>query len=55
VDNVEVAIRENDCGSWGYDPMDFSHDCYVDLFDFLEFAAAWLNCTQPQAPSCFQL
>jgi hypothetical protein len=56
VDNVEVDIRENDCGAWGYDPKDYNLDCYVNLVDFVEFATtAWLNCTQPQVPGCVQL
>lgn len=35
-----------------YMQMDFSHDCYVNLSDFVSFAAAWLNCNDPRNASC---
>lgn len=54
VPDVLVTITDNDCGSWGYDPMDFNTDCYVTLIDFAEFAAAFLNCTVPYEPGCTQ-
>ncbi len=54
VPDVLVTITDNDCGSWDYDPMDFNEDCYVTLADFAEFAAAYLNCTDPYKPGCVQ-
>jgi hypothetical protein len=54
VPNVNVIIRENNCGAWGFNPMDFDEDCYVGLRDFARFAAEWLKCTRPQGPGCVQ-
>ncbi len=27
-------------------------DCYVDIYDVIEFATKWLDCSNPQDPSC---
>jgi len=27
-------------------------DCYVDIFDVIEFATKWLDCSDPQDPAC---
>ena len=51
---VLVTITDNDCGSWGYSYYDRNQDCYVTLSDFAEFAAAWLDCTDPYKPGCTQ-
>ena len=50
--NVNAIILENECGAWGFNPMDFDEDCYVGLKDFARFAAEWLKCTRPQGPGC---
>jgi len=44
------------CGEPGtvYLPMDFNEDCKVDIEDFAEFAAGWLQCTDPALSSCDQ-
>jgi len=55
VRNVYVNVEDNDCGAWGYSPMDFNLDCYVDLKDFAEFASHWLECTEPDNPNCVNL
>jgi hypothetical protein len=52
VRDVTVAIADNDCGVWGYSPMDFNKDCVVDLEDFAVFAAEWLRCSQPFDTGC---
>jgi hypothetical protein len=33
-------------------PMDFNWDCYVNLADFAIFAQSWLDCNNPNDPSC---
>lgn len=33
-------------------PMDFNWDCYVNLEDFAIFAQSWLDCNNPNDPSC---
>ncbi|MBN2376266.1 MAG: LamG domain-containing protein [Sedimentisphaerales bacterium] len=52
VRNVYVSVGDDDCGLWGYSPMDFNQDCQVDLYDYAKFAMAWANCTQPFMPGC---
>jgi hypothetical protein len=53
--SVTVSIADNDCGVWGYDTMDFNHDCVVDLRDFAVIAAQWGACTKPYAAGCVNL
>ncbi len=51
--DLTVTIIDDDCGSWGFDSMDFNHDCYVGLADFADFVVEWMFCTDPQEPgSC---
>ncbi|MCX5635474.1 MAG: hypothetical protein NTW55_06540 [Planctomycetota bacterium] len=33
-------------------PMDFNHNCRVDMLDFAEFAEVWLACNDPQDANC---
>ena len=42
------------CGDEGtvYLPMDFDQNCYVNLLDFVEFAALWLHCNDPLDAYC---
>ncbi len=47
-DNLKIAK----CGDWGYHPMDFNRDCYVNMLDFAVFAGGWLECTMPGEPDC---
>jgi hypothetical protein len=54
VPNVVVTITDNECGAWGYNPMDFNKDCRVDFKDMATFAENWLKCTQPFGPGCAQ-
>jgi len=35
-----------------YSPFDFNRDMYVDMLDFAEFAAAWMDCTDPMNAEC---
>ena len=56
----DVTVADNDCGLWGFHPMDFTGpagvpDCVVNIFDFAQFAQAWLYCTQPYEPGCVDL
>ncbi len=58
--NWNVTVEDNDCGLWGFHPMDFTGpegvpDCVVDIFDFAQFAQAWLYCTQPYEAGCVDL
>ncbi|MHC4643392.1 MAG: metallophosphoesterase [Planctomycetota bacterium] len=49
-DNLKIAR----CGGWGYHPMDFNRDCYVNMLDFAVFAGGWLDCTMPGEPGCVE-
>jgi hypothetical protein len=58
--DFDATVADNDCGLWGFHPMDFTGpagvpDCVVNLFDYAEFALAWLQCTQPYEPGCVDL
>jgi len=50
-----AQITENDCGAWGFDPMDFDADCDVDMADLAAFAAQYLYCTRPNDPACIDM
>ncbi|MBN2376265.1 MAG: LamG domain-containing protein [Sedimentisphaerales bacterium] len=52
IDDLIVTVLEDECGRWGYDPMDFNKDCYIDLLDMAEFMSEWLVCTQPYETGC---
>ncbi len=54
-DDVLVYIVENDCGAWGFDPMDLNKDCFVDLGDLAVFAADFGKCTEPFELNCNNL
>ncbi len=47
-----VSIQENDCGAWGFDPMDFNFDCRVNLEDLASMLTRWLVCTMPNEAGC---
>jgi hypothetical protein len=49
-DNLEISK----CGDWGYHPMDFNRDCYVNMLDFAAFVDGWLECTLPGEPGCVE-
>lgn len=54
---LPLLVQDNDydpadCGLWGYAPMDFNHDCYVDFVDLSMFITQWLRCTQPGDANC---
>lgn len=49
-DNLKI----DRCGYWGYHPMDFNRDCYVNSLDFAIFAGSWLECTMPGEPGCVE-
>ncbi len=55
IDDVIVTVLENECGHWGYPPMDFDRNCQVDLLDLSRFLAEWLDCTQPFESGCVNL
>ena len=44
---AEVTDDELICGDWGYLPMDYDENCYVDLRDYAVFASHWLDVTIP--------
>ncbi|MHC4744106.1 MAG: hypothetical protein ACYS8Z_19485, partial [Planctomycetota bacterium] len=54
-DNLMLGQKEPECGDWGYHPMDFNFDCYVDALDFAFFADAWCDCTMPGQPGCVEV
>lgn len=51
---VIVTIEDNDCGAWGYDPMDLNKDCRVNLQDIALFAVEFLECTLPYQTGCLR-
>jgi hypothetical protein len=40
------------CGDLGYFSNDVNRDCYVDIFDFSDMAAIWLQCSDPTEVDC---
>ncbi len=51
VADVVVTILENDCGAWGFVPIDINKDCVIDLGDLAEFASQFGTCTDPRFPA----
>ena len=49
---VAVTILEDECGAWGFDPMDFDKNCNVGVPDFGQFTGNWLNCSRPHMAEC---
>jgi hypothetical protein len=52
---TEMTVTDpNVCGEQGtvYLPMDFNHDCHVDITDLQAFVGYWLECTDPQNALC---
>ncbi|MBN2376458.1 MAG: LamG domain-containing protein [Sedimentisphaerales bacterium] len=47
--SVTAVVTDNEltCGDWGYLPMDYDENCYVDLRDYAVFASYWLDVTIP--------
>ena len=41
-----------DPNDWVYDDGNPRPDCYVDIYDILEFATKWLDCSDPQTEGC---
>ncbi|AQT67886.1 hypothetical protein STSP2_01038 [Anaerohalosphaera lusitana] len=52
IKTVEVTIFDNECGAWGFDPVDMNQDCEVDLDDFAILASSWLKCSMPFMEDC---
>jgi len=60
--SVQIEIEDNECGAYGIMPEDIAGnvdgkgdplpDCYVDIYDVVEMARRWLNCSNPQDESC---
>ena len=55
VREIHVSVSDNECGAWGYMPLDLNEDCVVNLADLAEFAVSWLDCTTPYAEDCRDL
>ena len=49
--DVTVIVLENECGAWGFAPLDLNKDCAVDIVDLAMFASQFEMCTDPQYPS----
>ncbi|MHC4214230.1 MAG: hypothetical protein ACYSWP_12755, partial [Planctomycetota bacterium] len=59
-------IQDNECGAYGIltwdignsDPCEIDDDgnplpdCYLDIYDVIEMARRWLNCSDPQDENC---
>ena len=57
---VEISDNDHSCGESGqsYNQFDITGpngvpDCYVNFYDFREFANNWLKCTNPTDQDCF--
>ena len=46
-----VSIIENDCGAWGFAPVDVNKDRVVDLADLAEFGSEFGLCADPHFPA----
>lgn len=49
---VVVMVADNECGAWGYAPGDYNRDCIVNLYDFVNFARYWMDCSDPEGIGC---
>ncbi|MHC4214616.1 MAG: hypothetical protein ACYSWP_14735 [Planctomycetota bacterium] len=63
---VDINIQDNECGAFGILTMDIGNsdpcaidedgnplpDCYVNIYDVIEIATQWLDCSYIQDPSC---
>jgi hypothetical protein len=56
---VYIDIEDNECGAFGISELDIANssgedepDCYVDIYDIIEFATKWLDCSDPQGAGC---
>jgi hypothetical protein len=63
---VDIDIEDNECGAFGIRSMDITSsdpcaidedgnplpDCYVDIYDLIELATQWLDCSYIQDTSC---
>jgi hypothetical protein len=63
---LQFDVEDNECGAFGRLQMDIGNsdpcaidedgnplpDCYVDIYDAIEVATQWLDCTDPQDISC---
>ena len=63
---VDIKIEDNECGAYGILPLDVGNsdpcaidedgnplpDCYVDIYDVIELATQWLDCSDIHDPSC---
>jgi hypothetical protein len=52
IKNVDVVVLNDECGSWGYHPVDLNKDCEVNFLDLSMLASYWLNCTTPYQTGC---
>ena len=57
IDNVLVSPKPNDCNeiwSMGFGwQEDLNGDCQVDILDLEMQVQSWLDCTDPENPSCY--
>jgi len=55
-DTVRIVVGQDACDAaqampgYSANPMDFNSDCVVDINDFADFAAEWLDCTSLDCP-----
>ena len=52
VADLSVDILDNECGPGRYLPGDADENCVVDISDFANMAANWLDCSLPNVPGC---
>jgi hypothetical protein len=53
--SIPFNVQDNECGAWGYKPLDINGDCAVNLLDFAQYYGQWLECVQPYADGCDKL
>ena len=51
LNEIDVFIEDNECGSNGFSYADVNLDCIVNMEDFAIFALEWLECSNPD-PDC---
>ena len=51
-EKYSIPLADKECGDHGYYDHDTDKDCYITLQDFATMAVKWLECTDPDDPSC---
>jgi hypothetical protein len=59
IGNPYYLMSEEDLGgdpnNWVDEDRNPLPDCYIDIYDLVEMASGWLNCTNPQDENCWSM